>query len=83
MIQSTDKNFMVPVGGSIIFTQRQELCKLISEKYPGRACGGPIVDLFITLLQMGRSGLKKIYKDRKENFNYMKEKAQQVMHKIG
>lgn len=65
VIQSTDKNFMVPVGGSIIFTQKADLMKKISEKYPGRACGSPIVDLFITLLQMGKSGLKKIYKDRK------------------
>lgn len=62
VVQSTDKNFMVPVGGSVIFTQKPELCKQISEKYPGRACGGPIVDLFITLLQMGKSGLRKLYK---------------------
>ncbi len=27
VVQSTDKNFMVPVGGSIIFTQDQGLLK--------------------------------------------------------
>lgn len=27
VVQSTDKNFMVPVGGSIIFTQKEEMLK--------------------------------------------------------
>lgn len=62
VVQSTDKNFMVPVGGSIIFSQKPQTIKQISEKYPGRACSSPIVDLFITLLEMGKSGLKQLYK---------------------
>jgi hypothetical protein len=45
---------MVPVGGAVVFTQKREMLKAIAEKYPGRACGGPIVDLFVTLLQMGK-----------------------------
>ena len=83
VVQSTDKNFMVPVGGSLIFSQRPQLIKQISEKYPGRACSSPIVDLFITLLQMGKTGIKRLYKERKENFKYMKEKAQTVMQRLG
>jgi O-phospho-L-seryl-tRNASec:L-selenocysteinyl-tRNA synthase len=83
VVQSTDKNFMVPVGGSLIFSQRPQLIKQISEKYPGRACSSPIVDLFITLLEMGKTGIKRLYKERKENFKYMKEKAQTVMQRLG
>lgn len=60
IISSTDKNFMVPVGGSIIYSPHPAKTKdgvgiiqKINKFYPGRASGGPIVDLFITYLQMG------------------------------
>ena len=57
VIQSTDKNFMVPVGGSVVFSNDEKIIKKISEIYPGRASGAPIVDLFITLLSMGKQGV--------------------------
>lgn len=34
-IQSTDKNFMVPVGGAIVASQDKNLIKEISNLYPG------------------------------------------------
>jgi len=43
LISSTDKNFMVPVGGSIIYgPQKKSLVEKINNFYPGRANGGPI-----------------------------------------
>lgn len=51
MISSTDKNFMVPVGGSVIYSQKKkDLVDKINKFYPGRASSGPILDLFITFL---------------------------------
>ena len=38
VISSTDKNFMVPVGGSLIYSNNKKSIKGISEIYPGRAC---------------------------------------------
>jgi hypothetical protein len=35
---------------------------LVSSKYPGRANGSPIVDMFITLLSMGKSKLQALKK---------------------
>lgn len=58
IVSSTDKNFMVPIGGALIYSQNAELIKNISNLYPGRANASPIVDLFITLLSMGKNGLK-------------------------
>jgi len=37
----------------------------VSGKYPGRASGSPIVDLFLTLLSMGKSAIRKLKKERK------------------
>eukprot|EP01063_Lacrimia_lanifica_P028744 TRINITY_DN4257_c0_g1_i3.p1 TRINITY_DN4257_c0_g1~~TRINITY_DN4257_c0_g1_i3.p1 ORF type:complete len:555 (+),score=129.08 TRINITY_DN4257_c0_g1_i3:61-1725(+) len=50
-VQSGDKNFMVPVGGSVIATNRPEVLK-------------KVLDIFITLLSMGRNGFKAMLKSR-------------------
>ena len=64
---------MVPVGGSVIFSnKKKDLVDKINKFYPGRASSGPIIDLFLTFLQMGSKTLKDLLKQRKENFEYMK-----------
>lgn len=65
-VQSTDKNFMVPVGGSVIAGFDAKFIEQVGKTYPGRASGSPLVDLFITLLSMGTNGYKKLVKERKE-----------------
>ena len=37
-MQSTDKNFMVPVGGAIVAGFDDAIIKEISQMYPGRGC---------------------------------------------
>lgn len=37
-VQSTDKNFMVPVGGAIIAGFDKDLISFISQTYPGKEC---------------------------------------------
>lgn len=64
-IQSTDKNFLVPVGGAIVAGPDKKFIEEINKAYPGRASASPIIDLFITLLSLGASGWKKILKERK------------------
>jgi O-phospho-L-seryl-tRNASec:L-selenocysteinyl-tRNA synthase len=64
IVQSTDKNFMVPVGGAIVTSPNNEFLDLISRTYPGRASMSPILDLFITLLEMGKNGYDELRKKR-------------------
>jgi|EP00945_MAST-04E_sp_MAST-4E-sp1_P007511 O-phospho-L-seryl-tRNASec:L-selenocysteinyl-tRNA synthase len=73
-VQSTDKNLMVPVGGAIVAGPDKAFIKAVSENYAGRASMSPILDVFITMLSMGRSGWKKMLKSRKELFTYAQEK---------
>ena len=40
----------------------------MATNYPGRASMSPILDVFITLLEMGRSGYRNILSTQKENF---------------
>jgi len=73
VVQSTDKNFLVPVGGSILFGP---LADRVNTIYPGRASISPILDLLITLLQVGRNGLTELLQKRRENFDYLKQQLE-------
>jgi O-phospho-L-seryl-tRNASec:L-selenocysteinyl-tRNA synthase len=69
IVQSTDKNFLVPVGGSIVLTYNSQLFDQLSHAYPGRASITPTIDIFITLLSMGKNGLIDLIQKRKILFH--------------
>ena len=80
LVSSTDKNFMVPVGGSIVYAPKSQkkkddpgIISKINKFYPGRASGAPIIDLFLTYLEMGEQKYKDLLKERKENFKFLLE----------
>lgn len=54
LVQSTDKNFLTPVGGAIVWSSKKENIKKLSENYPGRAGINSVLDLFLSLLGMGK-----------------------------
>lgn len=84
VVSSFDKNLLVPVGGSLVYSgTKGGFARKTAEAYPGRASISPLLDLLITLLEMGREGLKKLLKERKELYVYAKEKAKEVMAKYG
>lgn len=83
VVQSTDKNFLVPVGGAIIASQDKALIKVINELYPGRASISPVLDLFITFLAMGQSGYRKLLSDRKELLSLFRTNLQETVEKYG
>ena len=68
VVQSTDKNFGVPVGGSILFGP---VANKVNEIYPGRASMSPILDLFITLLEVGKDRWIALLRQRKECLEFL------------
>ena len=52
VVQSLDKNFLVPVGGAIVCSTSSEIVDSVAKFYPGRASATPALDFFITMLQM-------------------------------
>jgi O-phospho-L-seryl-tRNASec:L-selenocysteinyl-tRNA synthase len=82
-VQSTDKNFMVPVGGSIIAGFDKTFIDDISKFYPGRASASPSLDLLITLLSVGKNKFKTLLNERKENFEKLKSGLKFVAEKHG
>eukprot|EP01065_Artemidia_motanka_P029654 TRINITY_DN35740_c0_g1_i1.p1 TRINITY_DN35740_c0_g1~~TRINITY_DN35740_c0_g1_i1.p1 ORF type:complete len:532 (+),score=154.54 TRINITY_DN35740_c0_g1_i1:132-1727(+) len=65
-VQSTDKNFMVPIGGSVVASDDAAMVQRIGAVYPGRASAAPVQDLFITLLSMGRRGWRRLVEEREQ-----------------
>jgi O-phospho-L-seryl-tRNASec:L-selenocysteinyl-tRNA synthase len=80
VVQSSDKNFMVPVGGSIVIGPA-DLCASVAAIYPGRASISPLLDLLITLLSMGAAGYRQLLQQRIECFKALKE-GLQSSHKV-
>ncbi|XP_022083546.1 O-phosphoseryl-tRNA(Sec) selenium transferase-like isoform X2 [Acanthaster planci] len=77
-VQSTDKNFLVPVGGSIIAGTDEKFVDKIAQTFPGRASASPTIDLFITFLSLGAEGYKKLLKERKEMYSYLQDELKTV-----
>ncbi|KAG4077619.1 hypothetical protein HA402_008879 [Bradysia odoriphaga] len=71
IVQSTDKNLMVPVGGAVV-AGNGELMELVAKQYAGRASSSQTLDVFMTLLALGKNGYLKLVDERNSVFQYMK-----------
>lgn len=71
IVQSTDKNLMVPVGGALV-AGNGELIEQVSKQYAGRASSSQTLDVFMTLLALGKNGYLKLVENRDSVFEYMK-----------
>jgi O-phospho-L-seryl-tRNASec:L-selenocysteinyl-tRNA synthase len=80
-VQSTDKNLLVPVGGAIVAGFDSSIIEKISKSYVGRGSSSQTLDVFMTLLSLGRVGITKLIKDRKISFNYLMEKMKVLAEK--
>ena len=80
VIQSTDKNFMVPVGGAVIAaaSAASSLIDTVNKTYPGRASLSPLLDLLMTLLHWGQSGWERVLREREELYGFAKEQLEHV-----
>lgn len=85
VISSTDKNYMVPVGGAVVYAPRNrtQLVERIDKLYPGRANMSPLLDLSITLLQLGASGWEKALLQREKQYERALESLKSCSNVLG
>eukprot|EP00934_Nitzschia_sp_Nitz4_P003851 Nitzschia sp. Nitz4//scaffold75_size92586//9470//11073//NITZ4_004839-RA/size92586-augustus-gene-0.75-mRNA-1//1//CDS//3329557657//3841//frame0 len=83
VICSTDKNFLVPVGGAMVVSPHKPVIQNIGKIYAGRASSSPIVDLFITFLSMGLSGYQRLLGDRAALVDSFQMRFSQLAEKHG
>ncbi|XP_025017358.1 O-phosphoseryl-tRNA(Sec) selenium transferase-like [Tetranychus urticae] len=82
-IQSTDKNFLVPVGGAIIAGFEPSIINKISSNYPGRGSAVPSLDVLITILNLGLNGYSKYLQDRRVQMDYLVNQLKILASKFG
>lgn len=85
VVQSTDKNFLVPVGGALVCCgkRNETLIDEVATNYPGRASAYASLDLFITLLSMGEKGWVRLLTERETLYEYMREELSKVAEEVG
>ena len=82
-VQSTDKNWMVPVGGSVVASADRAFVDSVSKVYPGRASIAPVLDLTVTLLLMGRAGYRRLLAERERLYDVFCERIGAVAERHG
>ena len=82
IIQSTDKNFLTPVGGALIASPDVEIIQKISQAYAGRASASPIVSFLISMLSLGIKGYQDLLKQQQQNRDLLEDKLRLTATKI-
>ncbi len=65
VVQSTDKNFLTPVGGAIVASPVREKIEALSNTYAGRASAAPAVQFFAAMLSLGMEGYNSLIAKQK------------------
>jgi O-phospho-L-seryl-tRNASec:L-selenocysteinyl-tRNA synthase len=67
IVQSTDKNFLTPVGGAIIASPDSKFPERIASSYAGRASASPILQFMASVLSMGIEGYERLRDNQESN----------------
>ncbi|MFX1264178.1 MAG: O-phosphoseryl-tRNA(Sec) selenium transferase [Promethearchaeota archaeon] len=78
IIQSSDKNFLSPVGASIAVTPQPKIKEWIAETYAGRATAAPVVQTLAAMLAVAQEGYSKLREEQKENREFLERKLKEI-----
>lgn len=82
IIQSTDKNFLTPVGGAVIAAPAKITIEKISRSYAGRASATPIVNFLISMLSLGIKGYQELIEKQITNRKLLEEKLNETARRL-
>ena len=82
VVQSSDKNFAAPVGGSIIVAPTAKVIDQTAESYAGRATAAPVVQTLAALLVIGLSKYNAYRAEQKANLQLLKSKLESIAESI-
>ena len=83
IVQSSDKNFLSPVGASIIVSPSKEFVEQIAETYAGRASAAPVVQTLAALLALGLDNYKDLQRQQVENKTLLEKKLSEIADRLG
>jgi len=82
VVQSSDKNFLSPVGASIIVSPSKEFIEQVMETYAGRASAAPVVQTLAALLALGMENYKDLQRQQTENLKLLHERMNEIAKKL-
>jgi O-phospho-L-seryl-tRNASec:L-selenocysteinyl-tRNA synthase len=82
VLQSSDKNFLAPVGASIVVTTKKEFIDSIADTYAGRATAAPVTQTLAALLAIGLDTYKDLRKEQLDNKTLLEEKMTEIAEKL-
>jgi O-phospho-L-seryl-tRNASec:L-selenocysteinyl-tRNA synthase len=82
IIQSGDKNFLTPVGSSIIVSPDENTLVSVAETYAGRASAAPVVQTFAALLALGLNGYERLREEQVRNRSMLYEQMTEIAKKL-
>lgn len=83
IIQSTDKNFLTPVGGSIIASPNPDFVEKVSKMYAGRASAAPIAQFLAAILSLGVGRYEELRREQEQNRRLLGESLGELAKKHG
>ncbi len=83
VIQSTDKNFLTPVGGAVIASPKEELVDKVAKSYPGRASASPIIQFLAAILSLGIDGYEKLRESQERNRQLLEDGLRKIADSHG
>lgn len=81
IIQSTDKNFLTPVGGSIIASPSSDFVEKVSRMYAGRASAAPITQFLAAILSLGVKRYEELRREQERNRRLLEESLGELAEK--
>ncbi len=82
VVQSSDKNFLTPIGGSIVVSPNPEVIDWTADTYAGRATAAPVIQTLAALLALGHEKYKELQKQQLENLALLKDNLFTIAEKI-
>lgn len=83
VVQSTDKNFLCPMGGAIIASPDIEFMKEVSTTYAGRATAAPVVQFLVAILSLGVKKYEQLRAEQKKYRKLLEDLVEPIAKKRG
>jgi O-phospho-L-seryl-tRNASec:L-selenocysteinyl-tRNA synthase len=83
IIQSTDKNFLCPIGGSIIASPDESFLSRVAHSYAGRATAAPVVQFLAAVLSLGENRYKELIQQQQNCYRLLKDLLGELADKHG
>lgn len=83
IVQSSDKNFLSPVGASVLVSPNEKVVEQTAENYAGRASAAPVAQTLAALLALGRERYTNLRAEQLENKGNLDSKLNEIADSIG